>query len=104
MPCHSERSEITFRSPLGNLAQGQRIILQETLRDSSLMLRNEVRWPKGKAMTRCYEKFVAPKFTKNQTISFTIVRKAKGLSIHTDLHSSKALFKVQTCNGFGTCM
>ena len=49
-----------------NLAQGQRIILQETLRDSSLMLRNEVRWPKGKAMTRCYKDFVAPKFTKNQ--------------------------------------
>ena len=32
---------------------------------SSLMLRNEVRWPKGKAMTRCYKDFVAPKFTKN---------------------------------------
>ena len=55
MPCHSEQSEITFRSPLGNLAQGQRIILQETLRDSSLMLR----------MTSCYKNFVAPKFVKN---------------------------------------
>ena len=30
IPCHSERSETTFRSPLGNPALGRRIILQET--------------------------------------------------------------------------
>ena len=40
-------------------AQGQRIILQETLRDSSLTLR----------MTRYYEIFTSPKLTKNQTYS-----------------------------------
>lgn len=40
-----------------NPALGQRIIQQETLRDSSLMLR----------MTRYYERFAAPKLTKHQT-------------------------------------
>ena len=38
-----------------NLALGQRIILQGTLRDSSLLLR----------MTYYYEGFVAAKFAKN---------------------------------------
>ena len=43
-----------------DLAQGQRIILQETLRDSSLTLR----------MTRYYERFAAPKLTKNLLFLF----------------------------------
>ena len=64
LPCRGHHSSkirmLCHPDARKDLAQGQRIIHQETLRDSSLMLR----------MTQYNERFAAPKLTKNHSFPF----------------------------------